>query len=126
MHEYITRGLAAVVILAGATPAFAQKVDIKAAEAAILQADRDFNRAVAEGSRERFGALIAQTATFNGGTPGEARARGNREIMGAVLCKRRASPQLGANQRSCAGGWRRWRDDWLVDSENDRPQRQER
>jgi uncharacterized protein (TIGR02246 family) len=49
--------------------------DVKAAEAAIMQADRDFNRAVAEGSRERFAALIAPNATFNGGSPAEARGR---------------------------------------------------
>ena len=54
----------------------AQQADaVRAAEAAIIQADREFNRAVAEGSRERFGALIAPNATFNGGTPGEARGR---------------------------------------------------
>lgn len=49
--------------------------NVKAAEAAIMQGDRDFNRAVAEGSRERFAALIAPNATFNAGSPAEARGR---------------------------------------------------
>ena len=53
----------------------AQSDAVKAAAAAIMQADREFNRAVADGSRERFGALIAPNATFNGGTPNEARGR---------------------------------------------------
>ena len=48
---------------------------VSAAEAAIMQADRDFNRAVADGSRERFAALVAPNATFNGGTEDEVRGR---------------------------------------------------
>ena len=67
--------VALVTGLGQATPASAQSAAVKAAEAAIMQADREFNRAVAEGSRERFGALIASNATFNGGTPNETRGR---------------------------------------------------
>jgi uncharacterized protein (TIGR02246 family) len=65
----ISAGLSVPSIAAPQTPA------VRAAEAAIMQADRDFNRAVADGSRERFAALIAPTAVFNGGTPDEARGR---------------------------------------------------
>ena len=72
-----------VMIMAGALAADAAQPardakagnDVKAAEAAIMQADREFNRAVAEGSRERFAALIAPNATFNGGAAAEARGR---------------------------------------------------
>jgi len=63
------------IALGVGTGALAQTASVKAAEAAIMQADRDFNRAVAEGSRERFSALIAANATFNGGTPNEQRGR---------------------------------------------------
>jgi hypothetical protein len=47
----------------------AQEVDLRAAEAAIMQADRDFNRAVADGSRERFTAMIAGTAGSTAALP---------------------------------------------------------
>jgi ketosteroid isomerase-like protein len=50
-----------------------QKVDIQAETAAIMRADRDFNQAVADKSRERFLSFIAETAVFNGGTPDEWR-----------------------------------------------------
>lgn len=77
------RVMLVVMIMVGALAAHASQpvregrstFDVKAAEAAIMQADREFNRAVAEGSRERFAALIAPNATFNGGTPAEARGR---------------------------------------------------
>ena len=55
--------------------AAAPSAAVRAAETAIMQADRDFNRAVAEGSRERFAALIAPNATFNAGTEDETRGR---------------------------------------------------
>jgi uncharacterized protein (TIGR02246 family) len=56
------------------TTGAAQTAGVKGAEAAIMTADRAFNRAVADGSRERFAALV-ETAVFNGGTPDEARGR---------------------------------------------------
>jgi uncharacterized protein (TIGR02246 family) len=68
-------GLSIGVCLSGLSSAAAQTPAVRAAEAAIMQADRDFNRAVADGSRERFAALIVATAVFNGGTPDEARGR---------------------------------------------------
>lgn len=59
----------------GGIAAFAQPAAVRAAEAAILQADRAFNQAVADGDRDRFAALIAPDATFNGGSPDEVRGR---------------------------------------------------
>ena len=49
----------------------AQKPDIKAAQAAFMKADEDFNQSVADRNRERFLSLIADGATFGGGTPNE-------------------------------------------------------
>jgi ketosteroid isomerase-like protein len=57
----------------------AQTPDLPAAVAAIMNADREFNRAVADRSRERFLTFIAETAVFNGGTPNEA--RGHKAIL---------------------------------------------
>ena len=73
--RFMVVATAAGIALGVGTGALAQTASVKAAEAAIMQADRDFNRAVAEGSRERFSALIAANATFNGGTPNEQRGR---------------------------------------------------
>ena len=73
--RFITAFLSALVLLTSSGQALAQSSAVKQAETAIMQADREFNRAVAEGSRERFGALIAANATFNGGTPNEQRGR---------------------------------------------------
>jgi uncharacterized protein (TIGR02246 family) len=67
--------LSVAVWLLAPSPAAAQGPDLRAAEAAIVQADREFNRAVADGSRERFAALIIGTAVFNGGTADEVRGR---------------------------------------------------
>jgi ketosteroid isomerase-like protein len=53
----------------------AQKPDIKAAQTAIMKADEDFNRSVAERNREKFLALIADQVTFGGGTPNELRSK---------------------------------------------------
>jgi uncharacterized protein (TIGR02246 family) len=55
----------------------AQKVDIKAAEAAILQADRDFNQALAARDRKRFLSHISEQAVFVGTGP----MRGHDEIL---------------------------------------------
>src|SRR5262245_51915186 len=73
--RFMTASFAVLALLAAHGQAVAQSNAVKQAEAAIMQADREFNRAVAEGSRERFGALIAANATFNGGTPDEQRGR---------------------------------------------------
>jgi len=79
MSQTRLRGLSFVILgLAshlGGIPAVAQSTAVDAAETAILQADRAFNRAVADGSRERFAALIAPNATFNGGTADEVHGR---------------------------------------------------
>src|SRR5262249_51775219 len=48
---------------------------LDAARAAIVRADEDFNKSVAERSREAFLALIADGATFGGGTPNEQRGK---------------------------------------------------
>jgi ketosteroid isomerase-like protein len=51
------------------------KPDIKAAQAAIMKADEDFNRSVADRNRAAFLALIADQATFGGGTPNELKGK---------------------------------------------------
>jgi uncharacterized protein (TIGR02246 family) len=54
----------------------AQRADLnQAAVAAIMKADADFNRAVADRNLNRFLSFIAEGATFNGGTPDEIRGR---------------------------------------------------
>jgi ketosteroid isomerase-like protein len=53
----------------------AQRPDTRAAQAAIMKADEDFNRSVAERNRERFLSLIADQVTFGGGTPNELRSK---------------------------------------------------
>ena len=53
----------------------AQKPDIKAAQAEIMKADEDFNQSVADWNRERFLSLIADGATFGGGTPNEQKGK---------------------------------------------------
>ena len=58
-----------LIVLAQAKP------DIKAAQAAILKADEDFNRSVADRNREAFLALIADQVTFGGGGPGELKGK---------------------------------------------------
>jgi ketosteroid isomerase-like protein len=64
-----------VAALAAAAVASAQLPDAaaKAAAQSIMQADRDFNQAVANRDVSAFLSLIAEGATFNGGTPDEAR-----------------------------------------------------
>jgi len=56
--------------------AAAQTPDLKAAAAAIMKADSDFNQSVADRNRERFLSLIADVTTFNGGTSDEIHGRG--------------------------------------------------
>jgi ketosteroid isomerase-like protein len=53
----------------------AQKPDLQAAQAAIMKADEDFNRSVADRNKERFLALIADDATFGGGTGNEQKGK---------------------------------------------------
>jgi len=60
---------------AGGMTALAQKPDIKAAQAEIMKADEDFNQSVADWNRERFLSLIADGATFGGGTPNEQKGK---------------------------------------------------
>ena len=62
-------GLAAIVVLGSAaamaqTPA-GKSTPVRVAEAAMLKADRDFNKAVADRDLNRFLALVAEDATFN-------------------------------------------------------------
>lgn len=62
-------GLAAIVVLGSAaamaqTPA-GKSTPVQVAEAAMLKADRDFNKAVADRDLNRFLALVAEDATFN-------------------------------------------------------------
>ena len=53
----------------------AQTPDAQAGAAAIMKADRDFNQAVADRDLTRFLSLVAETATFGGGTSSEIRGR---------------------------------------------------
>jgi ketosteroid isomerase-like protein len=55
--------------------ALAQKPDITAAQAEIMKADEDFNQSVVDRNQERFLSLIADGATFGGGTPNEQRGK---------------------------------------------------
>jgi len=61
-------------VLAGAI-AFAQTPDARAGAEAIVKADRDFNQAVADRNLTRFLSFVAESATFNGGTPSEVHGR---------------------------------------------------
>ena len=60
-----------------AAPLQAQAVDAKAAAAAIMQADRDFNQSVATRDKKKFLSLISETAVFVGDGP----LRGHDEIL---------------------------------------------
>ena len=64
------------LLAVGAMNIGAQRADPnRAAVAAIMKADADFNQAVADRNVNRFLSFIAEGATFNGGTPGEIRGR---------------------------------------------------
>ena len=68
--------LAAVGLAGAGLTVLAQaKPDVKAAQAAILKADEDFNRSVADRDRAGFLALIADQVTFGGGTPNELKSK---------------------------------------------------
>ena len=62
-------------VLAAVLPA--QTVDTKAAAAAIMQADRDFNQSVAIRDKQKFLSLISESAVFVGDGP----MRGHDEIL---------------------------------------------
>lgn len=69
----------AVFVVPAFRPAWAQPraVDTKAAAAAIMQADRDFNQSVATRDKKKFLSLISETAVFVGDGP----LRGHDEIL---------------------------------------------
>jgi len=64
-----SRAMAVVVCLCGAwtLSAGAQRVDRKAAESAIVRADRDFCQALVDRNLERFLSFVADDTTFSGG-----------------------------------------------------------
>ncbi|HEY3042665.1 MAG TPA: DUF4440 domain-containing protein [Vicinamibacterales bacterium] len=62
------------VLVAVSVGGRAQTADQKDA-AAIMKADSDFNRAVADRDLKRFLSFVGEPATFNGGTPGEIHGR---------------------------------------------------
>ncbi len=62
-------------LIAGGLRLSAQKPDIKAAQAAIMKADEDFNQSVADRNRDRFLSLIADGATFGGGSANEPKGK---------------------------------------------------
>jgi uncharacterized protein (TIGR02246 family) len=70
-----TRLLLIGSLLAGAV--HAQGVDTRAAAAAIMQADRDFNQSVAARDKKKFLSLISESAVFVGDGP----MRGHDEIL---------------------------------------------
>jgi ketosteroid isomerase-like protein len=61
------------ILTASACLGGAQPTEYPADTAAIMEADRSFNRAVADRDTDRFRSFIAEGATFNGGTPEEIR-----------------------------------------------------
>ena len=68
-----TLAMSALLILGGG--AWAQAPDRRAASAAIMQADRDFSRAVANRDRNAFLSFLADKVTFNAGTANERQGR---------------------------------------------------
>lgn len=66
-----------VVCGSGSAPSLMaqERVDRRAAEAAMMKADADFNRAVADRDMTRFLSLIAEDATFSGGLPNQLRGK---------------------------------------------------
>src|SRR6266850_309746 len=62
------------VLVAVSVGGRAQTADQRAA-AAIMKADSDFNKAVADRDLKRFLSFIAEGATFNGGTANEIHGR---------------------------------------------------
>jgi ketosteroid isomerase-like protein len=69
--------IVALAIAVASAVLHAQKIDTKAAAAAIMQADRDFNQSVASRDKKTFLSLISETAVFVGDGP----MRGHDEIL---------------------------------------------
>lgn len=67
--------MVAFLLATGTTSLKAQAQAHAAEAAAIMQADTDFARAVAERDKTRFLTFLADATTFNGGTPGEIHGR---------------------------------------------------
>ena len=74
-----SKRLAAAIFVAMAECAtvglIAQTPNAQAGAAAIMKADRDFNQAVADRDLKRFLSLVAEAATFGGGTSEEIHGR---------------------------------------------------
>jgi ketosteroid isomerase-like protein len=64
-----------LTVSAWAGAAAQSAADRKAAEAAIIKADEDFCQATIDRDVKRFRSLIADDATFGGGTPGQLRGQ---------------------------------------------------
>ena len=77
MRATATRRLCVLLggLMLAAAPASAQEARFAAKTVAIMRADADFARSVAQRNREGFLGFLADVTTFNGGTPGEARGR---------------------------------------------------
>jgi ketosteroid isomerase-like protein len=73
----VVAGLMLAAVLMVPALAFPQAVDTKAAAAAIMQADRDFNQSVATRDKKQFLSLISEVAVFVGNGP----MRGHKEIL---------------------------------------------
>jgi ketosteroid isomerase-like protein len=66
VRRVLALSLAALLVVGAATHAAAQAPAArKAAEAAMLKADRDFNQALAQRDIKRFLSFVAEDATFN-------------------------------------------------------------
>ncbi len=108
VHRVHGVGIALLVLVAFAVPgsrvATAQTAARNAtpervAEAAMLKADRDFNKAVADRDMSRFLSLVAEDATFNA----EPRAGSGGEGVGALLLSGRSEAFVGADEGRIAG-----------------------
>jgi ketosteroid isomerase-like protein len=66
---------AALMLVLCAPALGGQTIDFQGAAAQIVKADADFAQSVADRNRERFLSLVAENATFGGGTPNELHGR---------------------------------------------------
>lgn len=73
MWKSFMTGVLFVVLFASTSRS--QGLDLQGPVAQIVKADADFAQSVADRNRERFLSLIAETATFGGGTPNELHGR---------------------------------------------------
>jgi ketosteroid isomerase-like protein len=71
----IVTGLLTALAVAGAVVSLRAQASLQAAGRAIVQADSDFARSVAERNREHFLSFIADVTTFNGGSAAELHGR---------------------------------------------------